>query len=183
MIKARTSLSNSISTKLSCVLNSLMWAATNAPSIIHKLNNYPIKCTLFEANGFLYILERVDIRPTVVFSFTMLKTTLRDNVSQITLSVCLSSKAHSSSLIDIGFYLKKSKCLSFWYRWSLICIFQNLKSSPLKFSILMLFPSSIAIIPTQTSSSRLLLKIVIFTIPLYLLKNCRKNSTQCFRKD
>ena len=149
-IRTQTSSPNLISTELSCIviiLNLFMWATTYAPSIIHQLNNRFIKCTLFKANGFLYMLERIAIRPVMVLSFVILKATLQDNVNGITPNTYLSSKAHSSSSYLLVFLLKEANtCLS---DKSSICIFYNLKSSPLKFSILMLFPSSDAITPSQ----------------------------------
>ncbi|KAE8693889.1 Metalloendoproteinase 1 [Hibiscus syriacus] len=104
-IKTRTSLLNSISTELNwvvIVLSSFRCCAIDAPSVIRKLNNRLIKCTLFEADGFSYILERAAIRPAVVFSFAMLKATLRDNVSQIAPRACLSIRAQSSFFMPSG---------------------------------------------------------------------------------
>ncbi|KAE8726587.1 hypothetical protein F3Y22_tig00006613pilonHSYRG00076 [Hibiscus syriacus] len=104
-IKARTSSSNSISTELNWVvilLSSFRCCAIDAHSVIRKLNNRLIKCTLFEADGFPYILERATIRPDVVFSFAMLKATLRDNVSRITPRACLSRRAQSSFFMSSG---------------------------------------------------------------------------------
>ncbi|CAL9094660.1 unnamed protein product [Musa textilis] len=85
------------------MLTSLICCVTDASFVIHKLNNCLTKCTLFEANGFLYMLERIIIRPIFFLSFAMLKITLLDNDNWITPSTCLSRTAHFSSCIIIGF--------------------------------------------------------------------------------
>ncbi|KAE8704043.1 Methylcrotonyl-CoA carboxylase alpha chai isoform 1 [Hibiscus syriacus] len=82
--------------------------AIDVSSVIRKLNNRLIKCTLFEADGFSYILERAAIRLAVVFSFAMLKATLRDNVSRITPRACLSRRVQSSFFMPSGCFPERA---------------------------------------------------------------------------
>ncbi|KAJ0915612.1 hypothetical protein HanPSC8_Chr06g0251801 [Helianthus annuus] len=49
-----------------------MWAVTDMPSFILVLTNCRMRNTLFEADGFSYMLDKAFNTPYVVVSLTML---------------------------------------------------------------------------------------------------------------
>jgi hypothetical protein len=60
------------------LLKLLRCYVTEVLSVIFKLNNFFIKCTLLFADGFLYIPDRASINLVVDFSFIMLYATFLD---------------------------------------------------------------------------------------------------------
>ena len=95
------------------VLNSFICYATDAFSVIFKLNNFFIRCTLLFADSFSYIPNKAFIRFAVVFSFTTLCATDLNRVNLITPRTCLSRSAHSSAFILSSFFsLKEANAIS-----------------------------------------------------------------------
>lgn len=139
------------------MLSSFKCWSTGIFFAISKLNNRLIKWTLFEVDCFLYILDKAAIRHVVVLSFALLKATLCDNVSQITLRACLSGRAQSSSFTPSSCLPKKG-----WYSFFLVQIMFNLYFPKARVHIIKLFNFYIPFICSHCShlnmvSSRLFL--------------------------